>query len=156
MKTKSKSGFSLGIMIMLVSLFGCSNYSTRDSASVSYSDYESFDHYEELYAHCKEIVYKDFELHFVMESPLRNSDLELLVIRNGLIYRGKFEEEVRIEGLPFCLDDGGMLETLTFVVLDQRQELAYMWTRKNSYRLHKREAYNIRLMNSGNYRIKGL
>ncbi|MDA7722492.1 hypothetical protein OAI64_02925 [Schleiferiaceae bacterium] len=156
MKYILKFNFPLGTIIMSTLMFGCTDYSTRDSAEVRYSDYKVFDHFEGSYENCKNVVYQDFELHFEMESPLTDSDLELLVIRNGLIYKGSFREEIRIENLPFCLDDGGWLQTLSFVILDHSKKQAYMWTRKNSYRLHERKSYVIRLMNSGNYRVKGM
>ena len=86
---------------------------------------------------------------------LSSIDYEFLIIRQGVIYKGPFENDIKINKLTFCMDDNlSKVNTLAFVLLDHTNKQVYKWYKKESYYLYKKEKYHISLRGDGTFSLR--
>ena len=92
-----------------------------------------------------------------------------MIIRQGVIYRGPFEENIAVKNVPFIMDNNltrintisfALLDhtnkqvyTISFALLDHTNKQVYTWYKKESYNLYKHDKYYIRLKDDGEFSL---
>lgn len=55
-----------------------------------------------------------------------------MIIRQGVIYRGPFEENITVKNVPFIMDNNlTRINTISFALLDHTNKQVYTWYKKN-------------------------
>jgi hypothetical protein len=105
---------------------------------------------------CKNMLYKDMIFIIDLDYPnLHSEDYEFLILREGYIYKGKFNEKIILQNVCFCLDDNlTKLNSLAFVLIDKTDKTVYKWDEKESYFLYKKEILKIQLKKNGSFEIR--
>lgn len=148
---------------MLLSLLFCCSCK-RNSLSYTfiskdeyygYVNYDTTDWCEKC--HAKSILIKNLSFNFDMEVPidLSSIDYEFLIIREGVIYRGPFDNYIEVNNLSFCMDSNlSKVNTLAFILIDHTNKQVYKWYKKESYYLYKKDKYSISLKCNGDYSLR--
>ena len=77
-----------------------------------------------------------------------------MIIRQGVIYRGPFEENITVKNVPFIMDNNlTRINTISFALLDHTNRQVYTWYKKESYNLYKHDKYYISLKDNGEFSL---
>ncbi len=134
----------------------------NDNSFVSKDEYLEYAYYDDTTdwcekCKCQKVLTKDISFSFDKDFPmdLSSIDYEFLIIRQGVIYKGPFENDIKINKLTFCMDDNlSKVNTLAFVLLDHTNKQVYKWYKKESYYLYKKEKYHISLRGDGTFSLR--
>ena len=132
----------------------CNSFVSKDEY-LEYAQYDDSDWCEKC--NCQNILTKDILFTFERDFPIDVShiDYEFLIIRQGVIYRGLFENNIKIKDLTFCMDDNlSKVNTLAFILLDHTNKQVYKWYNDESYYLYKKDKYRISLRGDGNFSLR--
>lgn len=162
MKLLRTVNHNLCLTSVLLSMIYCiSCNSKNDNTFVSRDEYLGFVYYDDTdwceKCKCQKVLTKDILFSFDKDFPidLSSIDYEFLIIRQGVIYRGPFENDIKIDNLAFCMDDNlSKVNTLAFALLDHTNKLVYKWYNKESYYLYKKDRYHISLRGDGNFSLR--
>lgn len=114
------------------------NKKANDYSLVSKDDYMGYlyyktsDFYEKYGA--DSILLKDISFVFDMGASidLTSINYEFMIIRQGVIYRGPFEENITVKNVPFIMDNNlTRINTISFALLDHTNKQVYTWYKKN-------------------------
>jgi len=106
---------------------------------------------------CKNTLFNSltFEFSHDLNFDPKQSYFEFLIIRQGIIYKGNFKDTIKVDSGCFCLDDNlTKLNTLTFVLIDNKEKIVYKWGKKHSYYLYRKDKIKVKLKNDGTYKLK--
>ncbi len=116
----------------MIYCISCNN--KNDNTFVSRDEYLGYVYYDDTdwceKCKCQKVLTKDILFSFDKDFPidLSSIDYEFLIIRQGVIYRGRFENDIIIDNLAFCMDDNlSKVNTLAFALLDHTNKLVYNW-----------------------------
>ena len=133
----------------------------NDNSFVSKDEYLGYVYYDDTdwceECKCQKVLTKDILFSFEKDLPVDISsiDYEFLIIRQGVIYRGPFENNIKIDNLTFCMDDNlSKVNTLAFILLDHTNKQVYKWYNDESYYLYKKDKYRISLRGDGNFSLR--
>ena len=121
---------------------------------MGYLYYKTSDFYEKYDA--DSILLKDISFVFDMGASidLTSINYEFMIIRQGVIYRGPFEENITVKNVPFIMDNNlTRINTISFALLDHTNKQVYTWYKKESYNLYKHDKYYIRLKDDGEFSL---
>lgn len=99
---------------------------------MGYLYYKTSDFYEKYDA--DSILLKDISFVFDMgvSIDLTSINYEFMIIRQGVIYRGPFEENITVKNVPFIMDNNlTRINTISFALLDHTNKQVYTWYKKN-------------------------
>ena len=142
-------------------LFVCFSCKKTNNTLVSSSEYLGYVNYDttDLCKKCnaKSILTKDMLFTFKMKVPIDLSSIsyDFMIIRQGVIYKGPFEKNIKVKNVSFCMDDNlSKVNTLAFVILDHTNKRVYKWYNKESYYLYKEDKYTITLKDDGEFSLR--
>lgn len=144
-------------MCLLV-CFSCkktNNTLVSSSEYLGYVNYDTTDWCKKCNA--KSILTKDMLFTFKMKVPIDLSSIsyDFMIIRQGVIYKGPFEKNIKVKNVSFCMDDNlSKVNTLAFVLLDHTNKRVYKWYNKESYYLYKEDEYTITLKDDGEFSLR--
>lgn len=93
---------------------------------MGYLHYETSDFYEKYDA--KSILIKDISFNFDMEVPIDFTSIsyDFMIIRQGVIYKGPFKENITVKDVPFIMDNNlTRANTVAFILLDHTNKQVY-------------------------------
>lgn len=119
---------------------------------MGYLHYETSDFYEKYDA--KSILIKDISFNFDMEVPIDFTSIsyDFMIIRQGVIYKGPFKENITVKDVPFIMDNNlTRANTVAFILLDHTNKQVYKWYNDDTYFLYKKDKYYITLQENGEF-----
>ena len=146
---------------VLMCLLVCSSCKNNRNTLISQNEYYDYVNYDTT-DWCKKcdarsILTKDMLFIFDLEVPIDLSTInyDFVIIRQGIIYKGPFEKNIRVKNVTFCMDDNlSKVNTLAFILLDHTNKKVYKWYNKESYYLYKKGEYKVFLKNNGEFSLK--
>lgn len=119
---------------------------------MDYLHYETSDFYEKYNA--KSILIKDISFNFDIEVPIDFTSIsyDFMIIRQGVIYKGPFKENITVKDVPFIMDNNlTRANTVAFILLDHTNKQVYKWYNDHTYSLYKKDKYYITLQENGEF-----
>lgn len=159
LRTVNHNLFLISVLLSMIYCISCN--SKQDNTLTSEDEYLLYVYYDDTdwceKCKCQKVLTKDilfsFDTDFTID--LSSIDYEFLIIRQGVIYRGPFENNIIIDNLTFCMDDNlSKVNTLAFALLDHTNKLVYKWYNKESYYLYKKDKYHISLKGNGDFSLR--
>ena len=148
---------NLGLIFFVI--VGC-NQRMDDYSYISLNEYPNYmflaDENFGKPSDCHDIVKKNLYFKFLFDKNLKldTSNCTFLIIRNGVLYRGPFNEKINVKDVHFCLDNKLLnINPWAFVLLDHKTKITYKFYRKDSYYFYEDQEITIKLFKSG-YKAK--
>ena len=145
----------------IICLFVCISCKKMNNTIVSNEEYLDYVNYDTTdwckKCNAQSVLTKDMLFSFNMETPIDLSSVnyDFMIIRQVVIYKGPFEENIKVKKVSFCMDDNlSKVNTLAFVVLDHTNKRVYKWYNKESYYLYKKDRYDIFLKDDGEFSLR--